>query len=270
MSRFEAIRLVPRTDPDYLAWKAWNDAAARERRAALAAARTSPAGAAAPSTCHTAICAPAAAPTPSTEHTTTPLARATAGADFLATSPDPAAPVSADAHNDAGLVRARACRQFGRDAEYVVRRALRSVLPVSDRRILRYAFQKEDGRWTTRYRELDVVALAGRRLYIFEVKATSRADVVDRGIAQLSFVRDVLAESFLDVITTLIVVDTSAGDGSSHALGRAIARHRSLVRVDTIADLTTAPVIHAIHTTPDEIAALAPLALDLSFLSPAA
>ncbi len=217
MSRFESIRLVPRTDADYQAWKSWNDAAGRERRAAAAAM---------------------------------------AGRRG----------VVASAHKTPDTARL----QFGRDAEYVVRRALRSVLPLSVRRILRYAFQKEDGRWTTRYRELDVVALSGRRLSIFEVKATAREDVVARGVAQLAFVRDVLAESFLDVVTTLIVVDTSPSDGPSSVLSRAIAEHPALVSVATIDDLTTAPVIHAIRMTPGDIAALAPFAIDLSFIANAA
>jgi hypothetical protein len=252
MSRYESIPLVTPNDQDYLRWKRWNDTAARERRTAAKAAR-----AVTPSVLRVSVAPAVEAATPVAAMETATVLRAVAPEQVISHL-DAVAPVvnlSSERASEtptgstvipftppapkANTSVARGI--FGRDAEHFLRRDLGRYLPVWDRRILRYAFQREDGRWNTRYRELDVVALDGRRLYIFEIKATRQIEKVKRGIEQLTFAREVLAESFLDVITTLIVVDTDQEDSKTATpVTQYIEGSARLVPVSRLADLTSA------------------------------
>jgi hypothetical protein len=277
MSRYESIQLVTPNDQDYLSWKRWNDVAARERRTAAKAVR-----AAMPSVLRVSAAQAVEAATPVAATETATVLRAVGPEQAIShmdadaplvvpssggTSTSPAACTILPFAPPPSKVNTSVARGiFGRDAEYFLRRDLGRYLPVWDRRILRYAFQRGDGRWNTRYRELDVVALDGRRLYIFEIKATRQIEKVKRGIEQLTFAREVLAESFLDVITTLIVVDTDQEDSKTATpVTQYIEGSARLVPVSRLADLTTTPVIHAITLTPADVAAIATRPLDMSW-----
>lgn len=251
MSRYECVQLVSPTDPDYVRWST----KARERRVAQKKTASSDAR--------------TVRPTPTTiASSTSPHARE---ASNRISTPAVVTPSATSTPKPATVIRLHAAQlsapptrpsvpplvraAFGRRAESVVRQSLGSVLPVWDRRILRYAVRNDAGRWVTRYRELDVVAREGRRLYIFEVKTTTSPDTIRRGVDQLSFVRDVLATSYFDVITTLVVIDMSPKDSSF--LRDHLAQSPKLVQVTWLAELTTNPVIHAIRKTRDDVATMA-------------
>ncbi len=264
MTRYEEVRLVTPADPDYRSWRDWNIAADKERRdlakKAQGAARVPKKATASPSSII--VSQPRVAALKSEAQ----LTPAGATSIFAPSAPDvpltrtPSEAPSVQAHHEAER------RQFGYDAEYLLRTHLRSSLPVWNRRVLRYSFRKENGRWTTRYRELDVVALDGRRLYIFEIKATRRAEKVKRGIAQLAFVREVLAESFLDVITSLIVVDTDAIGGEAQTpVSKYLQNATALVPVARLADLTSTSAIQALVLTTNDVEAIAQRRLNLSW-----
>lgn len=274
MSRYRSTGLIPTTDPGYVAWKNRIEVSSFRRRESARAARaaSSPrfpastpiaapdmkAYAAEPSVSRdAAVVVPAPSvmlPVPAAARTAPPLEISP-----LAAGPTP--PVVEPAVSDPLPYRAH----FGRDAEYVIRRSLRSELPVSDRRVLRFS-ECVNGQWRTTYRELDVVAFVGRRLYVFEVKATSRVDAIRKGVAQLRLVRDVLAGSFFDVVTTLVVVDTTGLLPEHSPLASHLRTSSCLTPVASCSELTSAPVIHVLTRTPQSIQELAPFRIDLSFL----
>lgn len=87
--------------------------------------------------------------------------------------------------------------------ERAIRSHLMELLPMSDRRILRFG---EDGKIC--YRELDGIAFSDDTIYAFEIKLTDNRKYAREGIAQLDEIRDVLKRNGCNkrIVTRLIIV----------------------------------------------------------------
>ncbi|HEY1015483.1 MAG TPA: hypothetical protein VGE07_22435 [Herpetosiphonaceae bacterium] len=97
---------------------------------------------------------------------------------------------------------------FGGEAEALLREWLIGQgLALSDRRILEYE-ERRGNRSNRKYRELDALVEAERRMHVFEIKASRTAQSLRRGYGQLSEVRDTLRLIVPNVCSTVLFVDT--------------------------------------------------------------
>ncbi len=103
---------------------------------------------------------------------------------------------------------------FGYEAESAIRDALAAQLPLSERRIVEYLEHR--GRSAIKkYRELDAVHFAdAKRVYVFEVKASSRASSLFRAERQLRETQAILKGLFAHVHIAIVLVDTGIPDAA--------------------------------------------------------
>jgi hypothetical protein len=97
---------------------------------------------------------------------------------------------------------------FGNESEGIIRQWLQDFHPLSQRRFVEYD-ERAGKRLIRKYREIDAVfEYDTTRIHIFEMKATSQARSIMRGIRQLNETRNILAQLFPTIYATLILVDT--------------------------------------------------------------
>lgn len=97
---------------------------------------------------------------------------------------------------------------FGNESEGIIRQWLHTFHPLSNRRFVEYD-ERTGKRLTRKYREIDAVfEYDETHIHVFEMKATSQARSIMRGIRQLNETRNILAQLFPAIYATLILVDT--------------------------------------------------------------
>jgi hypothetical protein len=125
---------------------------------------------------------------------------------------------------------------FSKDAERTLRRFIASQLRLTPLRIIRY-HERAGFLTVEKYRELDGVALAGGRVILIEIKTTKNRTAVREGIAQLDMAREILAASFPEITTLLLVVDTDDTANSEVATYLSLARGLRIIgSLDEISD----------------------------------
>ncbi len=144
---------------------------------------------------------------------------------------------------------------FGGEAEEILRAALAARFDLSPRRILEYE-ERIGQRWQRKYRELDAVILEGRRVHVFEIKASRRAGALHRAMRQVHDTLEILKLAHLAPSATILFVDTGvltaiergalaaspdAPDPLPQTLEEAIAAYDNMRQVATLDALSAFP-----------------------------
>ncbi len=97
---------------------------------------------------------------------------------------------------------------FGNESEGIIRQWLHTFHPLSARRFVEYD-ERTGKRLVRKYREIDAVfEYDDTHIHVFEMKATSQARSIMRGIRQLNETRTILAQLYPRIQATLVLVDT--------------------------------------------------------------
>lgn len=96
---------------------------------------------------------------------------------------------------------------FGGEAEAALRQWLGERIELDDRRILEYE-ERRNKRGFIKYRELDALTIEGRRVHVFEMKASRTASALRRAVGQLHETRAILKLLYPTVAITILLVDT--------------------------------------------------------------
>jgi hypothetical protein len=120
---------------------------------------------------------------------------------------------------------------FGEQVEELLRNWLGQSRPLSDRRYLEYE-ERRGEHWVLKYRELDALEIVSRdTIHVFEIKTSSSARSLRRGVLQLKEDREILSLLFPHVCATLLFVDTGMVPAER---GAALARMEMTVQLEEL------------------------------------
>ena len=109
---------------------------------------------------------------------------------------------------------ASAATRIGIAFEELLRTGLSRVTNLSDDRVLAYEERRSRGGYTKKYRELDAVAIRGKTLTVFEIKASRSERTALKGIRQLEKTSEILESATIGrtqrIELVLIWVDTGS------------------------------------------------------------